>query len=147
MTQPPAGPSPLLKARIAGALYLLTILVRVIADAFVRNRLVVSDDVAATATNIMAQEPLFRLGFAAGLLAFASYVALTAILYELFKPVNKSLFLSYVAFLSPPFARSLQPYILISSGVGQVSLRLWLLVMSANAQRWDGQATATGVHA
>jgi hypothetical protein len=86
-----AAASPRLKARIAGVFYLLTIVARVIADAFVRNRLVVSDDAAATATNIMAHEPLFRLGFAADIIAFASYIALTALLYELFKPVNRSL--------------------------------------------------------
>src|ERR1017187_2192243 len=83
--------SPRLQARIAGVFYLLTIVARVIADAFVRNRLVVSDDAAATATNIMAHEPLFRLGFAADIIAFASYIALTALLYELFKPVNRSI--------------------------------------------------------
>jgi hypothetical protein len=49
-----ADASPRLKARIAGVFYLLTILARVIADAFVRNRLVVSDDATATATNIMS---------------------------------------------------------------------------------------------
>src|SRR5437879_13773265 len=83
--------SPRFKARLAGVFYLLTILARVIADAFVRNRLVVSDDAAVTATNIMAHAPLFRLGFAADIIAFASYIALTALLYELFKPVNRSL--------------------------------------------------------
>jgi Domain of unknown function (DUF4386) len=86
-----AKASPRVKARIAGVFYLLTILARVIADAFVRNRLVVSDDAAATATNIMAHQPLFRVGFAADIVAFASYIALTALLYELFKPVNRSL--------------------------------------------------------
>src|SRR2546427_10532303 len=83
--------SPRFRAGIAGVFYLLTILARVIADVFVRNRLVVSDDAAVTATNIMAHEPLFRLGFAADIIAFASYIALTALLYELFKPVNRSL--------------------------------------------------------
>jgi hypothetical protein len=48
--------SPRFKARLAGVFYLLTIVARVIADAFVRNRLVVSDNAAATATNIMAHE-------------------------------------------------------------------------------------------
>lgn len=70
---------------------MLTILTRMFVEIFVRNRLVVSDDAAATATNIMAHEPLFRLGFAADIIAFASYIALTALLYELFKPVNRSL--------------------------------------------------------
>jgi len=72
-----AAASPRLKARIAGVLYLLTILARVITDAFVRNRLVVSDDAAATATNIMAHEPLFRSGFAADIIVVACYIAVT----------------------------------------------------------------------
>jgi len=86
-----ADASPRLKAKIAGVFYLLTILARVIANAFVRNRLVVSDDAAATATHIMAHQPLFQLSFAADIIAFASYIALMALLYELFKPVNRSL--------------------------------------------------------
>jgi Domain of unknown function (DUF4386) len=83
--------SPRFKARIAGFFYLLTIVARMFVEIFVRNRLVVSDDAAATATNIMAHEHLFRLGFAADIMAFASYIALTALLYELFKPVDRSL--------------------------------------------------------
>jgi len=233
-----AAASPRLKARIAGVFYLVTILARVIADAFVRNRLVVSDDAAATATNIMAHEPLFRLGFAADIIAFASYIALTALLYELFKPVNRSLSLvaaffslvaavvqaisslfhlaplfllggapylrvftveqlqalalvflrlraaayhnvglvffgvycllvgililrsaflpriigalmvlaglSYVLFLSPALAWSLQPYILVFPGIGQISLCLWLFVVGVNVQHWKEQANAAG---
>lgn len=93
-----AAASPRLNARIAGVFYLTTILARVIADAFVRNRLVVSDNAAVTATNIVAHEPLFRLGFAADIIAFASYIVLTALLYELFNPVNRSLSLVAVFF-------------------------------------------------
>jgi len=225
-----------LKARIAGVFYLLTILTRMFVEIFVRNRLVVPDDAAATATNILVHEPLWRWGFAADIIAFASYIALTALLYELFKPVNWSLSLvaafislvacvvqaisslfhlaplvllggapylsvftgeqlqalalvflrlratayhniglvffglylllagililrstflprilgvlmvlaglSYVLFLSPPLARSLQPYILVFPGVGQISLTLWLLVMGVHVQRWKEQASA-----
>src|SRR6266496_1643050 len=83
--------SPSSKARIAGFFYLLTILTRMFVEIFVRNRLVVSDDAAATATNILAHEALWRWGFAGDIIAFASYVALTALLYELFQPVNRSL--------------------------------------------------------
>jgi len=86
-----AEASPRFKTRIAGVFYLLTILTRMFVEIFVRNRLVVSDDAAATATNILAHEPLWWWGFAADILAFASYIALTALLYELFKPVNRSL--------------------------------------------------------
>ena len=86
-----AETSPRLQARIAGIFYLLTILTRMFVEIYVRNRLVVSDNAAATATNILAHESLFQLGFALDILAFASYVALTALLYELFKPVHRSL--------------------------------------------------------
>ena len=91
MTEGNVEASPRFAARIAGVFYLFTILARVIADAWVRNRLVVPDDATATAANIMAHEPLFRLGFAADIIAFASYVVLTALLYELFEPVARSL--------------------------------------------------------
>lgn len=83
--------SPRLTARVAGLFYLVTVVTRIIADGFVRERLVVSGDAAATATNILAHAALFRLGFVADIVAFASYVALTALFYELFKPVNRSL--------------------------------------------------------
>jgi len=229
--------SPRLNARIAGVFYLVTILSRMFVEIFVRNRLVVSDNAAATATNILAHEPLWRLGFAIDIIAFASYIALTALLYELFKPVNRSLSLgaaffglaasvvhaisslfhlaplvllgggpylsvftveqlqalalvflrlraaayhniglvffglyllsvgilifksaylpriigvvmvlaglSYMPFLSPPLARSMQPYILFFPAIGQISLTLWLLVMGVNAQRWKEQVNAS----
>ena len=77
------------KARIAGVFYLLNFLTGGVA-VFVSERLVVSGDAAATATNILAHEPLFRSGFAAYLLVVASYVAVTALFYDLFKPVNRS---------------------------------------------------------
>jgi hypothetical protein len=90
--------SPRLKARIAGVFYLLTILTRMFVEIFVRNRLVVSDDAAATAANILAHEPLWRWGFAVDIIAFSSYVALTALFYELFKPVNRSVSLGAAFF-------------------------------------------------
>ncbi len=228
--------SPRLEARVAGVFYLLTILARMLVEILVRNRLVVSDDAAATATNILAHVSSWRWGFAGDIVSFATYIALTSLLYELFKPVNRSVSLvgaffglaasvvqamsslfhlaplillggaqylrvftaeqlqalalvflrlraaayhniglvffglycflvgililrstflprilgilmalaglSYAVFLSPPLVQSLQPYILIFPGVGQISLCLWLLVMGINAQRWKEQASA-----
>jgi len=55
-----------------------------------RDRLVVPNDAAATATNLLAHASLLRLGFASDLIATACYIAVTAIFYGLFKPVNKS---------------------------------------------------------
>ena len=90
--------SALAKARLAGVFYLITIVTRIIGDGFIRDRLVVSNDAAATATNILSHQGLFRLGFVADLAAFASFLALTAIFYDLFKPVSKSLSLGALVF-------------------------------------------------
>jgi hypothetical protein len=83
-----ASPHP--RARIAGIVYLLYFLTAVFGEFFIRG-LVVSGDAAATANNILAHQPLFRLGLATGLIATVCYVAVTALFYDLFKPVNRSL--------------------------------------------------------
>ena len=44
-----------------------------------------------TANNILAHQPLFRLGLATGLIATSCYIGVTALFYDLFKPVNRSL--------------------------------------------------------
>src|SRR5215212_2102885 len=82
--------SPLSKARIAGVFYLLTI-VTGIAAFIIRDRFIVSGDAPATAANILAQPSLFQLAFASDLLCAACYVAVTALFYELFKPVSRLL--------------------------------------------------------
>ena len=51
---------------------------------------------------------------------------------------------SFADFLAPGFAAHLVPYIQLPSGVGELSLCLWLLVMGVNAQRWNEQASAVG---
>jgi hypothetical protein len=79
------------QARAAGVLYLLIIFAAPFAEVFVRGRLVVSGDAAATAANILANERLYRLGGAADLVAFACDAAVAVLLYELLKPVSGSL--------------------------------------------------------
>ena len=97
MTRRIAVTSPRFKARMAGGLWLLYISMAGLAD-FARRGLVVNGDAAATATNILAHEPLFRLGFAADLLAIACYIAVTVLLYALFKPVNRTVSLMAACF-------------------------------------------------
>ena len=46
---------------------------------------------------------------------------------------------SFATFLSPGFAAHLVPYIQLPSGVGELSLCLWLLVMGVNVSRWKMQ--------
>jgi hypothetical protein len=83
--------SPRLTARMAGALYLLSIAAGVVAVLLVGGALVVDGDAGATATNILAHETLFRLSVASFLIGVACYVAVTALLYSLLRPVNRTL--------------------------------------------------------
>jgi hypothetical protein len=86
-----AETEPQIYARIGGVLYLIIIGAGLFAEAFVRDKLIVPADAAATATNIMAHEWLFRLGIIADLMTFLCAIALTMILYVLLKPVNRNL--------------------------------------------------------
>lgn len=78
-------------ARIAGVLYLIIIIAGIFAEFFVRSRLIVPGDAAATANKITASGSLFRIGIAADLVMIASDVALALVFYVLFKPVSNSL--------------------------------------------------------
>jgi len=78
-------------ARAGGALYLVIIVTALFAEAFVRGRLIVSGNAAATAGNIMGSPTLFRLGLAADMLNCVLDVAVAMILYALLKPVDLNL--------------------------------------------------------
>ncbi len=78
------------KDRIPGAVYLVYFLTAFSGMFFIRG-LVVPGDAAATATNILAHESSFRLGLAVGLIATVCYIAVTALFYNMFKPVSKNL--------------------------------------------------------
>ena len=90
--------SPRLKARIAGGLYLIIFVTAAFAEIFVRGRLVVHGDPAATGHNILTHELLYRLGFAIEIFYLACNVPLTFIFYDLFKIVNKNVSLLVVFF-------------------------------------------------
>jgi len=89
---------PRVYARIAGALYLLVIVGGAFAELFVRGRLVVHGDPAATAHNILSHELLYRLGFVVEVSYCVCNVPLTLIFYNLFKVVNKNVALLMVLF-------------------------------------------------
>lgn len=83
--------SPRRKARITGVFYLLTILAGIFAQGFVSMRLVVSGDAIATASNLLAHESLFRLEFTVYMIEMTCQMIITVLLYELLKPVSKSI--------------------------------------------------------
>jgi len=82
--------SPQFKARAAGALWWLCIISGMVGFLF-GAPLIVANDATATATNILAKESLFRLGFVADLISGLSYVGVTAFIYYLLRPVSRSL--------------------------------------------------------
>ena len=83
------GASPRLRARAAGLCWLTTFLTSSFA-LFVGGMLIVPRDAAATATNILGHEALFRSATAAFLVSTACYIAATLLVYELLKPVNRT---------------------------------------------------------
>ncbi|KPJ92185.1 MAG: hypothetical protein AMS18_07905 [Gemmatimonas sp. SG8_17] len=98
MTNRTIETSPLVYARVAGVLYLIIIVCGIFSEVFVRSRIFVPGDAATTASNIMASVGLFRIGFLADSIMFLSDVALAALLYVLFKPVNKTVALAATFF-------------------------------------------------
>lgn len=49
--------------------------------------------------------------------------------------------LGWMLYLSPPLATSLFSLIAVASGLAEIPLMLWLLVVGVNAQRWKEQAS------
>jgi len=86
-----AEASPGFKARMAGACQLLEAITATFGQVIVLGRLVVSGNAAATAANILGHERLFWLGFASSLIGVGFHIAWALLMYELLKPVNRSL--------------------------------------------------------
>lgn len=76
-------------ARVAGLLYLLVVLTGVFVLIYVPGRLFVRGDSAATASNILAHESLFRSYIVVGLVAELLFISLVLALYRLLKGVNQ----------------------------------------------------------
>ena len=81
-------PSPRVRAGIAGALWLIVIVAGGFA-VFTRTALIVRDDAALTAANMLAFEGRLRLAFVAELIGAACYLGVTVLLYDLLKPASQ----------------------------------------------------------
>ena len=86
-----AETSPRFKARMAGVFQLLEAITAACPGVFILDRLVVAGNGAATAANILGHERLFWLGFASLLIGAACHIVWALLMYELLKPVNRSL--------------------------------------------------------
>jgi hypothetical protein len=91
MTNHSVETSPQVYARIGGALYLIIIGLGIFGEAFVRGRIIVSGDAAATAANIISMESLWRFGIASEFLSLICTIALAMIYFVLLRPVSREL--------------------------------------------------------
>lgn len=78
-------------ARVAGVLWLLTMVAGFFGELYVPSRLIVSGDAGATAKNFIAFDSLFRLGFASYLVEAVCDIALSLVMYVLLRPVRRDL--------------------------------------------------------
>jgi hypothetical protein len=114
MEERPVEASPRTLARIGGVLYLIIIAVGLFDEAYVRDRILVAGDAAATAANIRSLEALWRFGIAAEFLLLICGICLTLIFFVLLRPVSRELALLAIFFnlVSLGVEASVQIYLL-----------------------------------
>jgi hypothetical protein len=150
--------APQSRSRRTGVVYLIYFIIALLGEFFMRQAGIngasaVSENVAAMLTNLLANEPAFRLGFALSLLSIACYVALTALFYWLFMPVNRSLsllatFFSLIGLSIQTFGSLFQlvPLLLLGRGASTTAFTLeQLQELSWLFLRLNRQANAIGL--
>src|SRR5438046_1529749 len=141
VTEQTRGASPRQLARIAGALYLINIVLGAFATAIVPAIVVVSGDAAATAHNIQT------VFFGFDILIFAYLVLRSTFLPRAISVLLAIDGLAYLVYsfanlLAPGFAAQLVPWIQLPALIGEGSLCLWLLLVGVDVERWKEQASA-----
>jgi len=91
MTNRIAGTSLRKAARVAGFMFLFSLIVPLLNWTFVLSKLIVAENVIATANNIMANELLFRIGITIELIMSVGLIILAMALYKILKSTNKNL--------------------------------------------------------
>ena len=94
-----AGPALGLIARLIALLYLFESAASVAGQLIIPGRLVVTRDATATASNILANEAMFRVGIAGALVAVAFHILTGVLFYYLLKPVSRTFALFTVLLL------------------------------------------------
>jgi hypothetical protein len=151
--------SPRRAAVIAGAGYVVLFALALFANFFVREGLIVADDAAATAANIVGSEGLFRLGLISFLVIFLLDVVVAWGLYIVFRSANRDLSLLaawfrivYTVFLGVAIVFFFQALQLLSGAgflnafdVEQVNAQAFVALESFNATWLIGLA-GFGIH-
>ena len=76
------------RARLTGAMYIPYLLFGI--PLFLRSKLIVPTDAAATAAHILASTNLYRATIVTDLISYLLYIALTYLFYSLLRPVNRA---------------------------------------------------------
>ena len=82
--------SPRTMSRLTGIFYLITIVGGVFAQGFVAERLINFGNATTTASNILANESLYRAGFSVYLVEMTAQIVMTVFFYYLLKPVSRT---------------------------------------------------------
>jgi uncharacterized protein DUF4386 len=95
--------SPRTRARITGAVYLSYFVVAILGELFLQRAGIsaispTTADAGTLARNVLAHEGSLQVGVSLGVISVACYVAVTALFYQLFKPVGKTVALLALAF-------------------------------------------------
>lgn len=95
--------APRTRARITGGIYLSYFVLAILGEVFLQQAGIsaispTTSDAGTLARNLLAHQAALQLGIALGLISVACYVAVTALFYQLFKPVSNSIALLALSF-------------------------------------------------
>jgi hypothetical protein len=92
--------NPQVYARVGGVLYLIMIALGIIEEFFIRGRITVAGDAAATFANLQKMKMLWRTGIAIELVMIIITTVVALVIYVLTRPVHKDLALLALLFYS-----------------------------------------------
>jgi hypothetical protein len=98
MIEHSSSSSPRAIGRAIALLSLVTLIGGIVGQGFISDRLITFADPAKTASNILANAPLYRAGFTIYMVELAAQIASTVLLFHLLKPVNRPAATIAVAF-------------------------------------------------